>query len=495
MTTNKFQAGAGQTASSAASSDMLRSTTPKTARHGLIRQRAAFAFGNLGQAAFYNAMSTFFMTYVTTALFARTDKAVAARMIALITGLVVAIRIAEIFLDPILGNIVDNTRTKWGRFRVWQFIGGIVPSVLLVVVFTGLFGLVNVNTTWFITLFYSARDISYWGMIPALSSDSHERSVYTSLGTLTGSLGYNGITVVVIPIVSYFTFKFTGEQGEGQPGWTAFAIIVALLGLITAWTVAFGTRESSSELRKQDSHCGPLDAFKAIAHNDQLLWTALSYLLYAIANVATTGVLFYQFTYVLGMPQRFAIAGVIPVITGLVTTPLYPLLNRVIPRRWLFAGGMGLMILGYALFIAAPRNLSVVLVALILFYLPAQTIQMTAILTMTDSIEYGQLKTGQRNEAVTLSVRPMLDKIAGAFSNGIVGFVAVAAGMVGSASAADMTSANIHTFTTWAYIVPSAGIVLSLIVFLLTVRIDEKRHAQIVRELETQLADSANTER
>lgn len=244
MTTNKFQAGAGQTASSAASSDMLRSTTPKTARHGLIRQRAAFAFGNLGQAAFYNAMSTFFMTYVTTALFARTDKAVAARMIALITGLVVAIRIAEIFLDPILGNIVDNTRTKWGRFRVWQFIGGIVPSVLLVVVFTGLFGLVNVNTTWFITLFivtfilldvfYSARDISYWGMIPALSSDSHERSVYTSLGTLTGSLGYNGITVVVIPIVSYFTFKFTGEQGEGQPGWTAFAIIVALLGLITA---------------------------------------------------------------------------------------------------------------------------------------------------------------------------------------------------------------------------------------------------------------------
>ena len=39
---------------------------------------------------------------------------------------------------------------------------------------------------------------------------------------------------------------------------------------------------------------------------------------------------------------------------------------------------------------------------------------------MTDSIEYGQLKTGKRNEAVTLSVRPMLDKIAGALSNGIV---------------------------------------------------------------------------
>lgn len=472
-----------------------------TARN--IRQRIAFAFGNLGQAAFYNAMSTFFMTYVTTALFANVDKALAARMITLITGLVVAIRIAEIFLDPLLGNLVDNTRTRWGRFRVWQFIGGIVPSALLIVIFTGIFGLVNVNTTWFITVFivtfialdvfYSARDISYWGMIPALSSDSHERSVYTSLGTLTGSLGYNGITVVVIPIVSFFTFKFTGAHGQGQAGWTAFAVIVALLGLITAWTVAFGTRESNSELRANEEHCGPLDAFKAIARNDQLLWTALSYLLYAIANVATTGVLFYQFTYVLGMPERFAIAGVIPVVTGLVTTPLYPLLNRVIPRRWLFTAGMVLMIAGYALFIIAPRNFAVTFAALILFYLPAQTIQMTAILTMTDSIEYGQLKTGKRNEAVTLSVRPMLDKIAGAFSNGIVGFVAVAAGMVGSVSAADMTATNICTFTTWAYIVPSAGIVLSLLVFLLTVRIDEKRHAQIVEQLEEELIAAANT--
>ena len=60
---------------------------------------------------------------------------------------------------------------------------------------------------------------------------------------------------------------------------------------------------------------------KAIARNDQLLWVALSYLLYSVANVATTGVLFYQFKYVLGAPNSFSIAGVIPVITGLVTTP------------------------------------------------------------------------------------------------------------------------------------------------------------------------------
>lgn len=406
-----------------------------------LRRRAAYAFGNLGQSAFYNALSTYFVVYVTSVLFVNVEKALATKLIALITSLIVIIRIAEIFLDPLLGNLVDNTNTRFGRFRPWQFIGGLVSAVLLVMVYTGLFGLVNVNQTWFIVLFvvvfivldvfYSMRDISYWGMIPAISSDSHERSVYTALGTFTGSIGYNGSTIVVVPIVTTFSFMFTGSRAESQSGWTAFGIITALLGILTAWTVAFGTKENESALRsKADQSGNPLQAFAAIAKNDQLLWVALSYLLYAVANVATNGVMFYLFKFVLNLPDAFAITGVIPVIAGLVMAPLYPALNRRIPRRYLFCGGMILMVIGYVLFILDSASLPVVIVALILFYLPGTFIQMTAILSLTDSIEYGQLKTGKRNEAVTLSVRPMLDKIAGALSNGIVGFVAVAAGMV-----------------------------------------------------------------
>lgn len=77
-----------------------------------------------------------------------------------------------------------------------------------------------------------------------------------------------------------------------------------------------------------------------------------------------------------------------------------------------------------------------VIATLILFYTPQTLIQMTAILRLEDSVEYGQLKTGRRNEAVMLSVRPMLDKIAGALSNGFVGFVAVAADTISSLPAA-----------------------------------------------------------
>lgn len=148
---------------------------------------------------------------------------------------------------------------------------------------------------------------------------------------------------------------------------------------------------------------------------------------------------------------------------------------------------MPIQAIGYVLFILDFASLPVVIVALILFYLPATFIQMTAILSLTDSTEYSQLKTGKRNEAVTLSVRPMLDKIAGALSNGIVGFVAVAAGMVGSAAASDMTSANVRTFEIFAFYIPLAFIVLSLLVFMFTVKIDEKMHERIVAELEEKL--------
>lgn len=468
-------------------------------KKGKLGQRIAYACGNLGQSAFYNAMSTYFIVYVTGCLFSGVDKALAAKLIGVITSLVVIIRIAEIFIDPLLGNLIDNTNTKWGRFRPWQFFGGLISAVLLAVIFSGMFGLVNVNTTLFIVLFvitfvvldvfYSLRDISYWGMIPALSSDSHERSTYTALGSFGGSIGYNGLTIVVIPIVTYFSYIFTGKHQESQSGWTCFAIIVAILGVLTVCSVAFGTKESSSTLRtKAEDNGGPLAAFKALAQNDQLLWVALSYLLYAIANVATTGVLLFLFKFVLDNQAAYSMTGVIALVAGLIMAPLYPILNKRIPRRVLYIVGMTSMIVAYILLGLFSTNMTVVFIALVLFYIPGTLIQMTAILSLTDSIEYGQLKNGKRNEAVTLSVRPMLDKIGGALSNGITGFIAVAAGMTGNATAADMTPSNIHTFEICAFYVPLILIVLSLLVFMFKVKIDEKMHAKIVKELEAKLA-------
>jgi lactose/raffinose/galactose permease len=55
-------------------------------------------------------------------------------------------------------------------------------------------------------------------MVPAISEDSKERGIFTSLGSFTGSIGWNGLTMIVVPVTTYFTFIATGKHEQGPSG-------------------------------------------------------------------------------------------------------------------------------------------------------------------------------------------------------------------------------------------------------------------------------------
>lgn len=367
----------------------------------------------------------------------------------------------------------------------------------MLVLFTGIFGLAKVNWVLFAILFviifltfdifYSFSDVSYWGMVPALSEDSNERGIYTSLGAFAGTIGWNGLTIIVVPIVTYFTYLATGQHKEGPIGWFAFAAIITALAILSALAVCFGTKEKHNIIRNSAKQKTTIrDVFSAIFHNDQILWPALAYLLYSCAYVITNGVLFYLYKFVIGKPGQFWIVGVIATIIGFCTSPLFPILNKFIPRKWLFIMGQVCMVLAYIIFIFCRSNIFMMDLGLVLFNI--NYAQLVTVLTFTDAIEYGQLKNGQRNEAVVLAVRPMIDKLTGAISNGLVGYIAVAAGMTGAATAADMTAKDIRTFDSMAFYIPMVLAILSIIVFLLKVHLSEEKHAEIVEELKDKLA-------
>ncbi len=79
-------------------------------------------------------------------------KSVSNRLIGLITGLIVGVRILELLIDPLLGNVVDNTKSRWGKFKPWIMTGNIVSVILLLILFTGIFGLAKVNWILFAVL-------------------------------------------------------------------------------------------------------------------------------------------------------------------------------------------------------------------------------------------------------------------------------------------------------------------------------------------------------
>lgn len=181
-----------------------------------LKQRVSYALGAFGHDIFYVTLSTYFMVFVTSAMFTGADKATAGRMIGIVTSLIVVIRSVEIIFDPIIGGIIDNTKTRFGKFKPWLVVGGLVSSILLVCIFTNFFGLAIHNTTLFIILFaivyilldsfYSFKDIAFWSMIPALSTKTKEREKLATFARLGSSLGANGTTLAVVPIVTFFTF-------------------------------------------------------------------------------------------------------------------------------------------------------------------------------------------------------------------------------------------------------------------------------------------------
>ena len=456
-----------------------------------------FAIGNFGHSALSMTFSTYFMVYVTSAMFTGISKGETSKLIAMITSLIFIIRIAEIFIDPLIGNIVDNTNTRWGRFKPYLIGTGVSSALLIVVLFSGIFGLSHISPIWFTILFiplflifdilYSFRDVSYWGMVPALTENSHNRSVYTASANFT-AFGQNIVTMIIVPVVTFSTFLFTGKHEEGQSGWIVFAIIVSIAAIFSSLVVALGTHEKDDAIRsvakKKTSMKEMLGALKS---NDQMLWTALPYLVYGFGNAATAGLMFYMFKYVLDKPGLFWVAGIIPTVAGFFTSPLYPVINKWVSRKMIYSVSMIAMIIAYMLLIFTTDNLPIVMIALVLYYVLQGFIFMAVILTLTDTIEYGQLKNGTRNEAVTLAIRPMLDKASSAISNGIVGWVAVAAGMTGTATAASITSGGIALFKGVAFWAGLILHVIALLIYVFKVNISEKRHAEIVKELQEKL--------
>lgn len=106
------------------------------------------------------------------------------------------------------------------------------------------------------------------------------------------------------------------------------------------------------------------------------------------------------------------------------------------------------------------------------------------IMVITDSVEYGQLKLGHRDESLALSVRPLVDKFGGAISNGVVGQIAIIAGMTTGATASSITATGQNNFKLMMFGIPAVMLLISFFIFRAKVILSEQKHAEIVDQLE-----------
>lgn len=456
-------------------------------------QRIAYACGTFGHDVFYQMIGTYFMIFVTSNLFNSDNPTNDAYMIGIVTTIILVLRIAELFVDPFIGNIIDKTKTRWGRFKPWVLGGAVIAAVTLAMLFTDFGGLTVSNPTLYLIIFaivyfimdifYSAKDVAIWSMIPALSFDSHEREVTATIARIGSVFGAQMVTVIVMPVVLYFSINQNG--GAGDPtGWFAFACIGGGIATLGAIILGLGTHEQENALRENKEETSAKDVLKVLTKNDQLLWMAIAYLVYGIGINIVNNFNLYYFIYVIGDATKFSILGVINTVIGLLAVAAFPILTTKFSRRKLFFSSIAVMTAALVLYAISGTNVTLALIAAGLFTLPQALIFLVVLMTITDSVEYGQLKLGHRDEAVCLCVRPLVDKFAGAISSGIIGLAAIWVGMTGGASASGLTADNMMRLQIIMFAAPIALMIVGALIYRAKVTLTEQEHARIVEELE-----------
>lgn len=441
--------------------------------------RWTFGLGTVGRDMVCTMISMYLMFYLTDVLQLSDD------VLWWVTGIIMAARVFDAFNDPFMGVIVDNTHTKYGKFKPWICIGAVLVSILTVLLFSNfglsgsafiiVFGIIYV--LWGIA--YTMNDISYWSMLPTLSQDQREREEIGSVSRICASIGLFAVVTLIVPV----TEAIGGAVGSLQKGYFILSIILVVIMLAFLCFTVFGVKEPMIGNKKEE-HTSVKELVRIIFKNDQLLVTALAMALFMIGYSTTTSFGLYYFKYVYGDEGMYSIFALILGVSQIFALSIFPVLGKRYPRKKLYAFSTALVVTGYLIFFFAPTNTMLFIgIAGLILFIGQAFIQVMTLMFLTDSVEYGEWKFGKRNDSVTFSLQPFINKMGGAIASGVVGAIVIVSGMSQAQSAADMTASGIFILKMAMMVFPLICIVIGFLVYRSKYILDEEMYGKIVREL------------
>jgi len=462
------------------------------------RNRVFFGLGTIGRDMFYAMVSMFVMFFISDVLDVHNAT------LALVTTMLVGLRVFDAFNDPIMGLIVDNTRSRFGKFKPGMLIGGVVGAVCMVFMFMDLGLLDNATqaalsgasdstianaSIMFVVvfgicyllwdIFFGLNDIAYWSMMPALTTNQKERERIGSFARICANIGLFALVVGIEPI----TDMLGVATGSAKQGWFIFALIVAFLMIGFQAFTLLGVKEPKGYFKEEES-TSVLEMFRVIIKNDQLLWVAVSMSLFMIGYMTTTSFGLHFFTWVYGDSGMYSIFAAVLGLSQLSALAIFTQVSKRVSRRKLYTGATILVVAGYVLFFFAPMNMVFIGAAGILIFVGQAFIQMLMLMFLTDTIEYGQWKLGKRNESITFSIQPLINKLGGAIATGMLGYTLIISGINAARTPEDVTAEGITSFKVAMLLLPLIVIVVGYIINMLKFKIDDKKYAEILAALE-----------
>ncbi len=485
----------------------------------------------LGRDAAYTLISLFLITYIQFAapigyVNGVRDPGLYATQFGVISLIVIIARIWDGLNDPIMGFIIERCHFKMGKYKPWILIGAITNTAVMLVLFLArpegwayvvLFGVFYF--LWDIT--YTMNDIGYWSMLPALTSDEKQRNEITTIMSIFISFGAFAVGGIVPMVVG----------GNAVENYGIIAIVVSVVFLASQLILVFFAKESARNLEQekisQKTKFG--DMFRLLKTNNQLRWIVIVILIYYIASNILNGLglnyFYLTFNYDVGGSVQFLFT--IMYAGGTILAQfLFPVLIKFLKRNTLLFISFLMMALGHVVFffIGAPLNgvepigktYPILLYILGIVIFAGQGIfYLILLIMMENTIEYNEWKTGERKEAVAFSLRPLTAKLASSAQQGIVYLTLLVSGaLVVTEQISELevqkgfnpelniiTQANAaiangqHDMVTLAAVMTLVPFLLYVGAYLITrflYKIDEKKYAQIVKEVDERRAAIAS---
>lgn len=442
------------------------------------RNRYAFGLGTIGRDMLYSLISMYLLFYLTDVLEISTNA------LWWITAIMVACRVFDALNDPVMGVIVDNTKSRFGKYKPWIAIGAFSSGLITILLFLD-FGLTEskfilvfafIYLLWGVT--FTINDISYWSMLPSLSLDQKMREKIGAFARICANIGLFFVVAGIMPIT-----KSLGEIfGSLQKGYLAFAIIIVCVMWSGQSITLFGVKERVTT--KEQEHTTLRQMVGVIFQNDQLLYTAISMALFMIGYVTTTSFGQYFFKYAYGNEDMY------PVFAGLLggsqilALLFFPLISKKMERAKFYLLSTILVIIGYVVFFIAPvTNMAFIGLAGVLLFVGEAFIQLLMLMFLADAVEYGFWKLGKRNDSITFAIQPFINKIGGAIGSGVVSVTIIISGIKDAKSAVDVTTKGLWIMKSAMLLFPLICIVIGYFIYRFKYRIDQTLYNRIIEEL------------
>lgn len=445
-----------------------------------------FGLGTLGRDMVAAMVTMFLMVYLTEVLDLPNST------LAAVTVVLVIMRLFDAVNDPVMGLVVDNTRTRWGKFKPWIAGGALAWAAATVLMFSdwGVSGAAFVLVFTLVYLLweiaYTVNDISYYGMVPALSREQRQRERIGVVARICANAGMFAIVVAIVPV----TNALADALGSEQRAWQLLAITICAVMLGFQSITLLATRQKVGAVVPPPTRLRELVG--VIARNDQLLWVTAAMFLFMSGYTATASLGLYYFTYIYGDEGMYPVFAAILGITQIAGLLAFRPVSARLTRRQVHGLASVSCLAGYAVFMLAGTSMLVIGVAGVLIFFGQAFIQLLIMMFIADSVEYGQWKLGRRNESVTFSLQPFLYKASSAAASGIVGFTLIASGINDAGGPGDLTAGGIAIFTTAMLGLPFILVAVSWFMLRRKYRLDEPTYAAIVAELrDRERADGA----